>query len=517
MRDDLIKSVKFALSRFEKLQKSEWDSDNLQLWNDLPNRFNGKNHACILDFDNLQNQKVDDQVKQKLEQPLKKASKEDYSNARVDLGIIGGLAGQKKDVKPNVKVDTLLSDEDSNAKTKKNKTQGAFASKILYLAPANSAGRGNTCPGLSAGCKESCLNTAGMGSMISEKNPVNTQHESRVKKTRYLADHPHDFLSHLDKEITSHKKSAQKNGDKPVVRLNGTSDVAWEHYKHPDWNGQNIFERHPDVQFYDYTKRPERVRGNKHDNYHLTFSLSESNHHAAKKLLEEGHNVAVPFGYHKNKFKTEEYETTAKMPQKHWGSDVIDGDKHDLRFLDAKADKSKGERGKIIGLRAKGDAIHDTSGFVQWGHEGAPNAKAKPRKEGAKPREQILRDGIKQVDEGKYVVPKSGGKKKKEEPKAEEPKTPEKLAASEDAKLKPGMSYNKLKKSEEDARNKGRGDYANMFEDPKKKPKKANGQKPLDAAFKQMEQKGLVPKKKEPVRCGKCHGTNPFNCGPECM
>jgi hypothetical protein len=35
---------------------------------------------------------------------------------------------------------------------------------------------------------------------------------------------------------------------------------------------------------------------------------------------------------------------------------LVDGDEHDLRFLDPK--------GCIVGLRAKGDAIKDTSGFV---------------------------------------------------------------------------------------------------------------------------------------------------------
>lgn len=37
---------------------------------------------------------------------------------------------------------------------------------------------------------------------------------------------------------------------------------------------------------------------------------------------------------------------------------AIDGDLHDLRFLD--------EKGKIVALKAKGDAKKDKSGFVIW-------------------------------------------------------------------------------------------------------------------------------------------------------
>jgi hypothetical protein len=40
-------------------------------------------------------------------------------------------------------------------------------------------------------------------------------------------------------------------------------------------------------------------------------------------------------------------------------SDTIDGDSHDLRFLDGKH-----SRGKIVVLKAKGDAKKDFSGFV---------------------------------------------------------------------------------------------------------------------------------------------------------
>ncbi len=44
------------------------------------------------------------------------------------------------------------------------------------------------------------------------------------------------------------------------------------------------------------------------------------------------------------------------LPAKWAGRKVIDGDLHDLRFLDG--------RGRVVGLRAKGPARKDESGFV---------------------------------------------------------------------------------------------------------------------------------------------------------
>jgi hypothetical protein len=45
------------------------------------------------------------------------------------------------------------------------------------------------------------------------------------------------------------------------------------------------------------------------------------------------------------------------LPAAFMGASVIDGDMHDLRFLD-------GYQGAVIGLRAKGPAKKDCSGFV---------------------------------------------------------------------------------------------------------------------------------------------------------
>jgi hypothetical protein len=119
--------------------------------------------------------------------------------------------------------------------------------------------------------------------------------------------------------------------------------LPWEKIK---YNGQNVFAAFPSVQFYDYTKSPDRMTaflaGEMPRNYHLTFSRSESNGNIAEAFLASGGNVAMVF--------------RKSLPQSFKGFDVVDGDDTDLRFLDGK--------GKIVGLKEKGLAKKDETGFV---------------------------------------------------------------------------------------------------------------------------------------------------------
>ena len=123
----------------------------------------------------------------------------------------------------------------------------------------------------------------------------------------------------------------------PVVRLNGTSDILWE-------LNSDIIQSFPNLQFYDYTKISKRFSFAIPANYHLTFSLSESNDNDALKVLGLGHSIAAVF-------------RDSNLPDTFMGYPVTNGDTTDLRFLDAK--------GVIVGLKAKGKAKKDTSGFVR--------------------------------------------------------------------------------------------------------------------------------------------------------
>jgi hypothetical protein len=229
---------------------------------------------------------------------------------------------------------TLLS-VDTNAKTIKGQAKG-FMTGILYLAPSNESGVINTCPFASKGCREACLFSAGRGAFSNVRG-------ARILKTRAFHEDRESFLIQLARDIQALIKKAEKAGMIPCVRLNGTSDIAWENERIA---GKNLMELFPDISFYDYTKNPIRMEafldGKMPKNYSLTFSRSECNGAKAEKVLSKGGNVAMVFN---------------KVPVIYQrGISVINGDESDLRFLDPK--------GVVVGLKAKGKAKKDTSGFV---------------------------------------------------------------------------------------------------------------------------------------------------------
>lgn len=235
----------------------------------------------------------------------------------------------------------ILTEAHANAKTAKNESFTEFLSYILHLAPYNLSGV-NICPMASRGCAAACLNTAGRGRFDSIQ-------VARLKKTKRFLDSRAEFLQDLVKDLQAVERKALKLSKKAVVRLNGTSDIDWSLIKTDD--GRNIFDRFQSIQFYDYTKvlkRLERFKLNPIPNYHLTFSRSESNHAESLKAIQLGFNVAAVF-------------STEAFPESFLGRPIIDGDAHDLRFLDLKPSDGLGA---FVGLKAKGQAKKDKTGFV---------------------------------------------------------------------------------------------------------------------------------------------------------
>jgi hypothetical protein len=218
----------------------------------------------------------------------------------------------------------------SDSKTVKGQKFG-YLTGVLYLAPADVSGF-NTCPMASAGCKKACLYTAGRGAFS------NVQ-KARIDKTRRFYLDRQAFMVQLWKDVHHLVRKAEKAGLYPAVRLNGTSDILVHEF-------YQLMQFFKDVVFYDYTKVANRFGKSLPDNYSLTFSRSESNELEALELLECGHNVAVVF----------EPGPGGVLPILWNGFPVIDGDLSDLRFLDPK--------GVVVGLKAKGQARKDASGFV---------------------------------------------------------------------------------------------------------------------------------------------------------
>lgn len=223
----------------------------------------------------------------------------------------------------------LLSKGESNAKLSKNAKFG-YESHILYLAPARQNSLGvNICPSASVACTIACLYSAGMGAFSNVK-------QGRINKTEYLLHERKKFLDQLMSEV---RKIAKKRRGKTSMRLNGTSDMDW--IKMLKAYGYDVLSEFSEIDWYDYTKSFHRWLKYRGTRYHLTFSRSESNEAECMEVLRMGGNVAVVFD---------------RLPETWRGYKVVDGDESDLRFLD--------EQNVVVGLKAKGDAKKDTSGFV---------------------------------------------------------------------------------------------------------------------------------------------------------
>jgi hypothetical protein len=170
--------------------------------------------------------------------------------------------------------------------------------------------------------------------MFKRGENTNMIQKARIRKTQYFFNERDAFMLDLYKDIQKAIKFAERQGLTPVFRLNGTSDLSWEKYT-VGTTDMNLFQLFPTVQFYDYTK----VLGRKvaqYKNYHLTFSKADGNDSDVAEALFQGMSVvavydAIPAG-------------------------VPSADETDLRFLDPK--------GVMLGLKAKGRAKKDYSGFV---------------------------------------------------------------------------------------------------------------------------------------------------------
>lgn len=260
-------------------------------------------------------------------------------------GPDGGHYSAGRPVLPYSVPRSLLS-VNADSKTIKGTGRG-FITGILYLAPGMVAGVGNVCPHASSGCLSSCLFTAGRAGIFKVIN------ESRINRTRFFYYQRTAFVAQLRGEISALVRKAEREGMRPVVRLNGTSDLPWEKLT------PELFTEFPGVTFYDYSKNVRRVvawsKGEFPKNYSLTFSLSESNQDDAQTAIRSGVNVAVV--YDGPTVRNKPLALNNGMNPRPWFS----ADESDLRFLDRAARDGRGRYGV---LKAKGKAKKDETGFV---------------------------------------------------------------------------------------------------------------------------------------------------------
>ena len=226
----------------------------------------------------------------------------------------------------------------NNPKTVKSDKGGVYLTAILNLFP----GSPRICAWSTVGCREACLHQAG--------NPVYQagKDRARLARTELFLNDRGAFLRRLLRDISQHCRKAERKGVLPAIRLNGTSDIVWETI------APELFSAFPNVVYYDYTKAAHRLtadwRARKMPaNYDLTLSFSGANWAKCETALNDGGKVAAVFGG---------ISRTAELPQFYKGFPVVDGDETDLTFTRP--------AGSILGLRAKGPAKKDRSGFVIW-------------------------------------------------------------------------------------------------------------------------------------------------------
>jgi hypothetical protein len=229
----------------------------------------------------------------------------------------------------------LISNGNTNAKTIKNESE----TYILYLSPynLNSTGK-NICPFASKGCAEACLNTAGRGKFS------NVQ-KARQRKTDLFFSDPNLFFSQLLSDLSKINKKAIKESKNIFIRLNGTSDLDFDKLL-IRYTGLGLLSFGA-LRFYDYTKDKNKAKNfarySENDIYRVTYSRKETDQdQEIETLLNYGVNVAVVF--------------SNDLPNNYLGFPVVNGDLTDLRFNDP--------NGVVIGLKAKGKAKKDCSGFV---------------------------------------------------------------------------------------------------------------------------------------------------------
>lgn len=254
----------------------------------------------------------------------------------------------------------------TNPKTEKSKVQ----TYILHLAPSDISGV-NVCPG-AGNCRKICLHFAG--------NPVymTNKQKARIRRTLAFSADKQRFAQLLVVAILA--KLNINTDENIAIRLNGTSDIAWENidfFVTPEFatfcrrkfgrdlplGQRNIFEifnataEHAPNRpiFYDYTKIKRNWAECRRIGYHLTASFdgweNSANLAICRDALKNGVNVAAAFMLKKGQ-DLPHYVDCSRfdfLPADRMTGrvfNVYDGDLSDFRPADIGG-------GNIIGLRFK--------------------------------------------------------------------------------------------------------------------------------------------------------------------
>ena len=262
-------------------------------------------------------------------------------------GNVHGVAQPR----PPYGLTTLLTRDTASPKLAKSigAVDTEIRGRILYLAPARSAGIGNICEHHGA-CVKDCLGPhSGRGRMHKTQ-------ECRVARTRFLAADRDAFCGQLLSELDTFEATCTRLGAIAGIRLDGTSDLDWRSICPKAYHDHRP--RSCDWINYGYTKDLDKYHESRlcldttisgqYPAWYLTFSRDVHNDAIAHNIVGAGGNSAIVV---RTKDMLRQLLKTGYR-----GYPCIDGDIHDWRFLDP--------AGHYVVLSAKGSAKRSTTGFV---------------------------------------------------------------------------------------------------------------------------------------------------------
>ncbi len=215
--------------------------------------------------------------------------------------------------------------------TKTAKAPEGWANYILLMGPSEDVPLAKLCPHAGL-CASVCLRFSGRNPMA---RPV------QEARARVWAENRTLFLLEAKEELRRLVKREARKGNQVCARFDGLSDTG---------DAKVLAEALPQVQFVDYTKDKQRYwhwllyRDNFPPNWHLTFSRDrQADNEFCRQVLGLGGTAAVVF--------------FSQVPKEWEGYPVIDGDAHDLRFMDP--------RGVVVGLKVKGKGIYTANRKVK--------------------------------------------------------------------------------------------------------------------------------------------------------
>ena len=214
---------------------------------------------------------------------------------------------------------SFLSPPDYNSKLVKGQAHG-WQTISLSLAPSDISGI-DVCPFKTEECAASCI-----GHSAGNAGRYPAVLKARIMRTRFLFTYPEAAMGLMAHELLSLRVKLGMRA-KIAFRMNAFSDIVHESLN----PGLLMYAQSLGIQLYDYTKvSPRMLRP--FTGYDLTLSYSGENWDECVDTLNNNGRVSMVF--------------IGTPPKVYNGFTVVNGDRHDLRFLDPK--------GVIVGLSLKG-------------------------------------------------------------------------------------------------------------------------------------------------------------------